>query len=209
VDAGIGLDVDSLLANVEAAGVAPESVGHVLLTHAHPDHSGGAATLRRRLRGARARASAEVARWVEEGDERAMSLGRGQRAELYPVGYRFAPCSEVEPMNDGDCLRVGAVELEAVATPGHAAGHLAFLARGGAVTACFGGDLVFFGGQISLESNWDCSLPDYAASVRRLAGREFEAFLPGHGQLSLRRGRRHAEAAARQFERGLVPRSVV
>jgi hydroxyacylglutathione hydrolase len=209
VDTGIGSAVDALLAGVAAAAPGGEdAVRYVLLTHAHPDHAGGAAELAERLPAARVLASPEVARWVAAGDERAMSLERGQSAEFYPRGYRFRPCRRVEPLSDGERLRVGKVELEAIATPGHAAGHLAFLASG-AANACFVGDLVFHGGQISLESNWDCSLQDYERSVRRLAERTFEAFLPGHHAFSLRGGDRHVRAAAQRFERGFVPRSVV
>jgi hydroxyacylglutathione hydrolase len=209
VDTGIGAAVDALLANVAAAVPGWEdAVRYVLLTHAHPDHAGGAAELAERLPRARVLASPEVARWVAAGDERAMSLERGQSAEFYPPGYRFRACPRVEPLNDGDRVRVGGVELEAIATPGHAAGHLAFLASG-ATSACFVGDLVFHGGQISLESNWDCSLQDYEQSVRRLAERAFEVFLPGHHEFSLRRGDRHVRAAAQRFERGFVPQSVV
>ena len=209
IDTGIGSDVDGLLANVEAAGVAPEAIAVVLLTHAHPDHAGGAAELARLLPGARFLASEEVAGWVREGNEQAMSLDAGKRAELYPPDYRFEPGPEVGALADGERLGLGRLELEAIATPGHAAGHLAFLTHGTPRSACFCGDLVFYGGQISLEANWDCSLADYGRSVRRLAERRFDALLPGHHSVSVRRGRRHVEVAARQFQRGFVPRSVV
>jgi glyoxylase-like metal-dependent hydrolase (beta-lactamase superfamily II) len=85
---------------------------------------------------------------------------------------------------------------------------MAFLARSG-LSACFVGDLVFHGGRISLESNWDCSLRDYAASVRHLSRMEFEVFLPGHHAFSLAGGHRHVRAAAERFESGFVPPSVV
>jgi hydroxyacylglutathione hydrolase len=208
VDTGIGSDVEALVANVAAAGCAEEAVRYILLTHAHPDHAGGAAALAERLPWARVLASAEAARWVAEADEGAMSLEAGRRAEFYPRDYRFEACPQVEPAGDGDRLRVGGLTLEAIATPGHAAGHLAFLVDAPS-SACFAGDLVFYGGEISLESNWDCSLQDYARSVRRLAERPFEAFLPGHHSFSVRRGHRHVQAAARRFEQGFVPRSVV
>ena len=208
VDAGIGSDVDSMLGNVGEAGCPKEAIRYILLTHAHPDHAGGAAELARRLTQAQVLASPEVARWVAGADEEAMSLESGQRADFYPRDYRFSACPEVEPIGDGDRLEVGQLTLEAIATPGHAAGHLVFLVSGPS-SACFVGDLVFYGGEISLESNWDCSLQDYSRSVRRLGNRPFEAFLPGHHAFSVRRGHRHVEAAARQFEQGFVPRSVV
>lgn len=200
VDTGIG-------ATLPAIGGA--NLRFILLTHAHPDHAGGAAALREAFPGTPVLASAEVAGWVAAGDEEAMSVERGIRADFYPEGYRFRPCPGVEALADGESVRVGAVELRAVATPGHAAGHLAFVTRGASVEACLCGDLVFHGGAISLEANWDCSLQRYAESVARLAGERFEALLPGHHAVSLARGRRHVERAARQFERGFVPRSVV
>jgi len=202
VDAGIGSSAGAIADAVDAAGFP---LRYILLTHAHPDHAGGAAALRRRFPEARVLASTEVARWVADGDEEAISLPAGRRAGLYPGDYRFEPCPGVEAIEDGDSLAVGELELRALATPGHAAGHMAYLGAG----ACFCGDLVFYGGRISLEANWDCSLGDYARSVSRLAQAELEALLPGHHAISLHRGRRHLEAAARRFASGLVPPSVV
>jgi len=43
--------------------------------------------------------------------------------------------------------------------------------------------------------------------VRKLASLEFEAFLPGHGPISLRNGKRHIDAAAAQFAKLMVPRN--
>ena len=43
----------------------------------------------------------------------------------------------------------------------------------------------------------------------RLAGLEWDAMLPGHHVISLRDGRRHAEAAAREFNRIGLPRDLL
>jgi glyoxylase-like metal-dependent hydrolase (beta-lactamase superfamily II) len=209
VDAGIGSAVDDTLGNVAAAGVRPEAVRWVVLTHAHPDHSGGAAYLRERLPHVEIAASAEVARWVRDADEDAMSLEAGKRAEFYPRDFRFRGCPVEHELCEGESLRVGHTELVAVETPGHCDGHLSFIAEIGGRKALFSGDLVFHGGRISLVNTWDCRLQEYGASLRKLAGVGIELLLPGHHALALARGQRHVDAANRLFELGFVPRSIV
>jgi hydroxyacylglutathione hydrolase len=206
IDTGIGTSAAAIAEAIRATGT---ELLYVLLTHAHPDHSGGAAALHEAFPEAHVLASREVAGWVTAGDRQAMSIERGIRAELYPDGYRFRPCPGLDVVADGDAVRVGAVELRVATTPGHARGHLAFVTRGASTEACFCGDLVFYGGAIALEANWDCCLQEYGASVERLARERFEALLPGHHAVSLARGRRHVERAARQFGNGFVPRSIV
>jgi glyoxylase-like metal-dependent hydrolase (beta-lactamase superfamily II) len=209
IDSGIGAATEDILRNLEQSGIPPARVRRVLLTHAHPDHAGGAASLSERLPGLRVVASAQVADWVETANEHAMSVEAGKRAQFYPADFRARPCPVDERVADRHRLRVGDLELEVIETPGHAAGHLAFVADTPDGRACFCGDLVFFGGLVSLESNWDCSLQDYQAGLRRLDGAGIDALLPGHHSISLRRGQRHVDAANRLFARGFVPPSVV
>jgi hydroxyacylglutathione hydrolase len=209
VDAGIGRATDELLARVEDAGVEPERVGLVLLTHAHPDHAAGAAALRERLPRAQVAASPSVARWVREGDEDAMSLAAGKRADFYPQDLEVSPCAVECELGDGDEVAVGNLSIRALDTPGHAEGHMSYLLPTPAGPILFAGDLVFFGGRISLEHTWDCSIQAYARSMARLAGAGITALLPGHHAVSLRNGQRHVDAANRLWERGFVPRSVV
>ena len=65
--------------------------------------------------------------------------------------------------------------------------------------------MVFQGGKILLLSTPDCSIQDLAATMRRLGEIDFEALYPGHAGISLRRGRRHVDAALRVFEGEEVP----
>jgi hydroxyacylglutathione hydrolase len=209
VDAGIGAATDEILANVAGAGVALDAVRSLVLTHAHPDHAGGAARLRERLPALEVSASPEVAGWVRTGDEDAMSVEAGKRAEFYPRDYHFAACDVERELAEGDRLAVGSLALEVVETPGHSDGHLSFLLYTDDAVTLFGGDLVFFGGQVSLEATWDCRIPAYAASMGKLRGASVDALLPGHHFVTLRDGQRHIDAANRLFERGFVPKSVV
>jgi glyoxylase-like metal-dependent hydrolase (beta-lactamase superfamily II) len=79
----------------------------------------------------------------------------------------------------GDELR-----LMAVATPGHAAGHLSFLLEEGVGTgrrrATFSGDALFPGGLILLQDTWDCDVRAALRSVERLAARDPGRLLAGH-----------------------------
>jgi hydroxyacylglutathione hydrolase len=209
VDTGIGAGVDAILANVEAAGIARERVRYAFLTHGHPDHAGGAAALRDRLPELRVVASREVAAWVAAGDEDAISVETGKGSEFYPADYRFRACPVDLALRDRDRVDVGELAVEAVETPGHADGHLAFLVEGKAGRILFSGDLVFFGGRVSLARTWDCRIQAYAASMAKLRDARVDALLPGHHFVSVTNGQRHIDAANRLFDRGFVPPSVV
>jgi hydroxyacylglutathione hydrolase len=209
IDAGIGAGTDVIVANAESAGVPGERIRFLLLTHAHPDHAGGAAALKERLPALEVMASPPVAEWVRTADEAAMSLEAGKRAEFYPDDYRFAACPVDRELVEGERIPIGDLELEVIETPGHADGHLSFGFAGAAGVTLASGDLVFFGGQISLENTWDCRIQEYAASMAKLRGARVDALLPGHHFVTLRNGQRHIDAANRLFDRGFVPRSVV
>jgi glyoxylase-like metal-dependent hydrolase (beta-lactamase superfamily II) len=209
IDAGTGRDVDTLLRNVTHAPVDPARISRLLITHAHPDHCGGAAALRRRLPHLRVHASAQVAEWVERADAKAMSLELGLRSEFYPPGYTVEACPVAGALADGQVLDLGGCTVTALATPGHAAGHLAYLVDEGTATTLLSGDLVFWGGTVSLLATWDCDLQTLLASLRRLDGLAVDALLPGHHGLVLRDGQAHLDKANRLIHAGFVPPSIV
>jgi glyoxylase-like metal-dependent hydrolase (beta-lactamase superfamily II) len=67
--------------------------------------------------------------------------------------------------------------LRAIATPGHAADHVAFLSPEG---VCFSGDLVLGLGSTIVPPGGG-SLAAFMASLRLLQGEEIELIAPGHG----------------------------
>jgi glyoxylase-like metal-dependent hydrolase (beta-lactamase superfamily II) len=193
---------------VDEAGVEREKVRYLLLTHGHADHAGGAAALCERLPWIEVIASPLVAGWLRAGDEAAISLDMGKRAGFYPPEYRFCPCETGREVREGDTLEVGDVRLRVLETPGHSDGHLCFQGMVDGRTVLFAGDLIFHGGQISLQNIWDCRIPEYAASMGKLRDANIDVLLPGHLSLSLQRGQRHIDAANDEFGRIYVPKAI-
>lgn len=209
IDAGCGRDVDAVVHRIAQAGVDPRRVSRLLLTHAHADHCGGAAGLRRRLPHLDVCASEQVAEWVERGDEEAMSVELGRRAEFYPPDFRAQACPVADALTDGQLLDLGDCVVRVLATPGHAAGHLAYVVDDGASTALLSGDVIFWGGKVSLLATWDCDLQALLASVCRLDGLGVDALMPGHHNLALQDGQGHIDRANRLIDAGFVPPSIV
>jgi glyoxylase-like metal-dependent hydrolase (beta-lactamase superfamily II) len=211
IDAGIGGvvgDTDRLLRNIESAGFDLGRISRILLTHYHADHAGGAAELHAKL-GAPVHGSPLVAETLIAGDEERISLPAAKAAGLFPVEYTFTACPATGDMTDGFTFQLGHLTITAIATPGHCDGHVSYLVQGQHQSYLLEGDVVFYGGKIFLQNVPDCSIQTYAATVTKLAGLEFDAFLPGHLGISLANGRRHIDAAKSTFDKLLVPESIV
>jgi hydroxyacylglutathione hydrolase len=205
IDVGAGMGASDVVANVRRAGFDPARIRHMLCTHAHGDHAGGAARMRALLPTASLSISGEVADLLRAGDEAGTSVGVAKAAGIYPPDYRLEPCPVDGELGDGERIRIGDLVLECVATPGHARGHLSFLLDHDGRRSLFGGDVVFHGGAILLQNIHDCSLDAMISSLRRLRGLAIDALFPGHLAFSLRDGQRHIERANEALDRLLIP----
>jgi len=126
VDTGTTRSVPTLLAALEAKGLAPADVDWVLTTHVHLDHAGGAGALMQALPNARCAIHPRGARHLVEpaklvagsiavyGEERYRAL----YGEIVPI-----PESRVVIAGDGARIALGGRELELIHTPGHALHH--------------------------------------------------------------------------------------
>lgn len=160
-------DATHLDAIMAAAG---GQVSHILVTHAHRDHSAGAARLAQMtgapvlaFGGATAGRSPLMQRLAAQG-----LVGGGEGLD-----HGFRPDIL---LRDGDRVATAAGEILALHTPGHAGGHLCFAWAG----ALFSGDIVM-GWTSTLISPPDGDLTDYLRSLARI--RDFGAcrLYPAHG----------------------------
>lgn len=129
-------DLAPLLERAEREGI---EITHVLVTHPHGDHVAG------------------------------LSEARAQLGDPPLVAHEACAAEldqEVEiPLADGEKLQAGALEVEALLTPGHAAGHLAFLIDG---TDVFTADVLFKGTVGGTMAPGASGFADLKASVMRL-----------------------------------------
>ena len=157
-----GPNDDAHLAALLAA-VAGERIAYIVVTHTHRDHSSLAGRLRSATGAPIVGARAHVAR------------------PGAPAGLDAAHDQTYSPdtaMADGETLDFGGVTLTALATPGHAANHLAFALP--QENALFSGDHVM-AWSTSVVAPPDGSMSDYMASLEKLRARDDRIYWPGHG----------------------------
>jgi hydroxyacylglutathione hydrolase len=108
-----GGPVDGLIETAERLGLTPT---HVLLTHHHFDHVSETGQLRKRWPKLEVLISQRERDLLE-------SAAAGSEGETSPPG----PAADMGPIEAGQTLRFGALDVRPLHTPGHTAGMLSFL----------------------------------------------------------------------------------
>jgi glyoxylase-like metal-dependent hydrolase (beta-lactamase superfamily II) len=147
--------------------VKGETVTHIIVTHTHSDHSPNTARLK-------AATSATV---YAEGVHRASR----PRYESEKGSSESGADRDFRPdvtVRDGDVIEGDGWALQAVATPGHTANHMAFAWP--ERKFLFVGDHVM-GWSTSIVAPPDGSMIDYMASLEKLAARAEDLYFSGHG----------------------------
>ncbi|MFA5114497.1 MAG: MBL fold metallo-hydrolase [Candidatus Omnitrophota bacterium] len=101
-------------------------------------------------------------------------------SEPYTVGK-----ATIKTVGDGDCIEIGAIRLEVIATPGHSAGGICLLLNKPGDNMLFSGDTLFFHG-IGRTDFPGAKEDDLIMSIKeKLLGlREDTLVYPGHGPSS-------------------------
>jgi glyoxylase-like metal-dependent hydrolase (beta-lactamase superfamily II) len=147
--------------------VSGETVTHIVVTHTHLDHSVNTGRIK----------TATGAPVYAEGPHRA-SRPRFESEKHNPesgADRNFNPDIRVR---DGETIEGDGWALQAVATPGHTANHMAFAWRERKIN--FVGDHVM-GWSTSIVAPPDGSMSDYMASLETLAQRDEDLYFSGHG----------------------------
>ncbi|HEL3811062.1 TPA: L1 family subclass B3 metallo-beta-lactamase [Stenotrophomonas maltophilia] len=116
LDGGMPQMAGHLISNMKVRGVAPQDLRLILLSHAHADHAGPVAELKRRT-GAKVAANAESA----------VLLARGGSDDLhFGDGITYPPANADRIVMDGEVVEVGGIEFTAHFMPGHTPGSTAW-----------------------------------------------------------------------------------
>lgn len=204
VDSGAGESVPKLL---DRAGRAFGPVTHVLLTHAHADHSQGGPICQDR--GVEVLSCEATAALTARGDETELGVDSARAEGVYPESYTFDAFEPDRTFDSPTTLAVAGREFDVITLRGHAADHVVYLTDGPDRTYCFVGDAVYPDGSISLLNVPGSSLADYRADIDNLADadHEVDALLPGHGLPLLEGGEESIAEAARALAEMSTPPS--
>lgn len=147
--------------------VRGETVTHIFVTHTHRDHSPAAAKIK----------AATGAPVLAEGPHRlARPLHTGEMRRLdASADMDFRPDIA---LGDGETVSAHGWTLQAVATPGHTANHMAFAFK--EANLLFAGDHVM-AWSTTIVAPPDGAMTDYMASLHKLAHRSEPLYLSGHG----------------------------
>jgi len=171
-----------------------EPVTHLIVTHAHWDHCGGAKELQDA--GAKVIVGHEDYGYCVNGGV----LGMGSPFDDEQLFPAFMPDITIEK---DQTLEINGISFEFIKIPGHTPGSMAIRTERDGKRVMFTGDSVHPDGlcleTVSLGWQGDPAFSREAvvASMTKLMGYETDVLLPGHGKLCLRNGTALLRLAAR------------
>lgn len=191
IDTGVPGSAEKILSAVRETGKRPAHVRHILLTHLHADHTGGAKALQEAVAADGGQARIYMHRLDAEAFERGQVMRPVTPAPglsnwlIVNLFMKRAGPMKIDPakvdvsVSDGDALSM-AGGLQVIHAPGHAAGQVVFLwpQQGGvlfAADAC---------GRMGGRLGYPPIFEDFELgkqTLRKLGGLAFENAVFGHG----------------------------
>ena len=185
IDAGWPNKADDLFRAVQDSGHDPKDIRHLVLTHGHIDHAGSAAEVLQRT-GARAYAHPADLDLINTGtaEHPGTSVTPGIVPKIAyllfikPGGTTYRGFAVDQTLEDGERLPM-APDVEIIHSPGHCAGHIAFLLRheGILIAGDICSNVMGLGYSVLNE---DRALA--RKSILRVAESSFERAVFGHGK---------------------------
>lgn len=182
VDSGMPGSEDKILDHVRGLGRAPADLSRMIITHHHLDHVGSVAALRQRT-SAQVLAHPEDAPFIS-GEQSPPPAQRGLVRALFRLLAPLLPGAEPAAVDvtlqDGDQLDLlgGAIVVH---VPGHTPGAIALHFPAERLLIC--GDVIDHRRNRlgPPPAAFTVDMAQAHASLRRLAGLEFDVLCPGHG----------------------------
>lgn len=178
LDATLAENAGQIERNIESLGVPLREVKLLLSDHAHADHVGAMAQLKRDT-GARFLAS--------EGDRWALENGRNEGDNNYGI-MPFDPIPVDEIISDGQQVRLGNVTLTAHLTPGHTRGCTSWSMtvddRGTPRQVLFLCSITVAGNTLVGNQAYPGIADDYRATFAKLAAMRADIVLTSHPEMA-------------------------
>ncbi len=186
VEAGPGADHEVIVDALAQLGLGAEDLAHIVLTHIHLDHAGGAGALSltypRATVWAHERGVPHLRDPTRLVASTARTYGEERMEAFYGTTIPVAP-DRLRAVEDGDTISLGDKTLEVLATPGHASHHVALCE--GASGAIFTGEAI--GSHLPWADAYRPALPPpevdvelALGSIARIRGRSPTTLLTSH-----------------------------
>jgi glyoxylase-like metal-dependent hydrolase (beta-lactamase superfamily II) len=130
VETGPAADSATILDAMRLRGIGAADLAHLVVTHIHLDHAGGAGTLLHHFPGAvvwvHERGAPHLADPTRLVASTARTYGEERMVRFFGVTEPVAP-EVIRIVEDGDLIRLGDHSLDVLHTPGHASHHVALV----------------------------------------------------------------------------------
>ncbi len=179
VDAGAGLGVSRIVANIEELELDLKKLKTLFLTHSHFDHIGGAQEMQEKLT-----CKTLVHR---EDAESIKALGENVLMDMAKQkGINFKAPRIDRVLSGNEVVKVGDIDVKIIHTPGHTPGCISLsLEERDGKKAILTGDIASTNGRLGFINGPGFDLNAWKSSLKKLLNERPERLYPGHNTFML------------------------